>query len=101
MCRVVVAGVDDLLPLADHSELLVVEECNLYRNVVLDEGHQLLEGHLEAAVTGDRPCLAVGAAERGAHRSRDAEPHRAQATRTEVTIRFAESGIPGEPHLVL
>ena len=49
---VVVARVDDLLPLADHPELLVVEERDLHRDPVRREGHQLLAGHLEAAVAG-------------------------------------------------
>ena len=65
--RVVVARVDDLLPLADHPELLVVEQRDLDRDLVLDERHQLLERHLEAAVAGDRPGLLVGPAERRAH----------------------------------
>ena len=86
--RVVVAGVDDLLPLADHPELLVVEQRDLDRDVVGDEGHQLLERHLEAAVAGDRPGLAVRPAEGRAHRGRDAEAHRAEAARA----RRASSG---------
>ena len=76
--RVVVARVDDLLPLADHPELLVVEQRDLDRDVVRDEGHQLLERHLEAAVAGDRPGLAVRPAERRAHRRRHGEAHRAR-----------------------
>ena len=97
----VVARVDDLLPLADHPELLVVEQRDLDRDAVLDEGHQLLERHLEAAVAGDRPGLAVRPAERGAHRRRHAEAHRAEAARADVAVRLAEPRVAGEPHLVL
>src|SRR5256885_9482843 len=35
--RVVIARVDDLLPLADHPQLLVVEDGDLHRNPVLDQ----------------------------------------------------------------
>ena len=99
--RVVVAGVDDLLPLADHAELLVVEQGDLHRDVVLDEGHQLLERHLEPAVAGDRPGLALGGAEGRAHRRRDAEAHRPEPARRDVLVREPEAGVAGEPHLVL
>ena len=68
---------------------------------VRGEGHQLLARHLEAAVTGDRPGLDVGVAERRAHRRRDREAHRAQAARADVAVRPAELRVAGEPHLVL
>ena len=99
--RVVVARVDDLLPLPDHPELLVVEQRDLDRDVVGDEGHQLLERHLEAAVAGDRPGLAVGPAERRAHRRRHGEAHRPEAARADVAVRVAEARVAGQPHLVL
>ncbi len=99
--RVVVARVDDLLPLPDHPELLVVEEGDLHRDPVGDERHQLLERHLEAAVAGDRPRLALRRPERGAHRRRNAEAHRPEAARADVGVRLAEAGVAGEPHLVL
>ena len=97
----VVAGIDDLLPLADHPELLVVEQGDLDRDVVGDEGHQLLERHLEPAVTGDRPGLAIGSAEGGAHGRRQAEAHRPKAARRHVRVGLAKAGVAGQPHLVL
>src|SRR3989454_205689 len=47
MGGVVVAGVDDLLPLPDHPALLVVQERDLHRDLVRDERHHLLARHLE------------------------------------------------------
>ena len=82
-------------------ELLVVEERDLHRDPVRRERHQLLAGHLEAAVAADRPGLGVGVAQRGAHRGRDREAHRAQAARADVAVRPAELRVAREPHLVL
>ena len=98
---VVVAPVDDLLPLPDHAQLLVVEERDLHRDPVGGQGHQLLAGHLEAAVAADRPGLGVRVAQGRAHRGRDREAHRAQAARADVAVGPAELRVARQPHLVL
>ncbi len=64
---VVVLVVDDLLPLPDHPEPMVVEDRDAQRDLVLHQRGELLHRHLEAAVAGDGPRLALRGAERSAH----------------------------------
>ena len=97
----VVPGVDDLLPLPDHPQLLVVEQRDLDRDVVLDQRHQLLERHLEAAVAGDRPGRLVRPAERRAHGGGHREAHRSETAGADVAVRPPEAGVARHPHLVL
>src|SRR3989304_120280 len=98
---VLFAGVADLLPLADHAQLLVVEQGDPDRDAVLHERGQLLQRHLEAAVAADGPGLLVGPPEGRAHPGRHAVAHRAKAGRTEVRVRAAETHVARQPHLVL
>src|SRR5579884_429620 len=51
----VVPLVEELLPLPDHAQVVVVEEGDLEVEAVLLHNRQLLAGHLEAAVSGAAP----------------------------------------------
>ena len=93
--------VEHLLPLADHAEVAVVEDPDLDRDALDARGHELLRGHLEAAVAVDRPHRAVRAADLGADRRRHAEAHRAQAAGVDPGVRLVEPPVLAAPHLVL
>src|SRR5262249_34417869 len=72
--------VEQRLPLPDHAKAAVVDDRDLDRDGLDRAGGQLLVGHLEAAITVDRPDLGVRHADLGTHRGRDCEPHRAGPT---------------------
>ena len=97
----VIARVDELLPLPDHAQLVVVEQGDLDRNVVLDERHEFLNGHLQAAVADDRPRLLVGATDCRSHRRGQPKAHGPQAARADMALGPAEARIASGPHLVL
>src|SRR3954454_15280978 len=93
--------VEERLPLPDHTEARVVDHRDLDRNVVDDAGRQLLIGHLEAAVTVDRPDHVVGHADLGAHRGRHRETHRPEAAGVDPGLRLLVADELRRPHLVL
>jgi len=72
--------VEQLLPLADHAQALIVDDQHLHRQLRGHQGGQFGGAHLKAAVADDRPD---GAARQGgldAHRRWQRIAHRAQST---------------------
>src|SRR6516164_6453684 len=59
-CGGIVAFVEELLPLADHAEIPVVDDGDVDFDPLLDDGRQLGHRHLETAVTDDDPDLRLG-----------------------------------------
>src|SRR5215208_5943653 len=97
----VTAVVEELLPLADHPEVAVVQDGDLYVQPELPDRGELLDVHLDAAVAGDYPDGIIGIRERHAHRRRQREAHRAEASARDVAVRLRELEELGRPHLVL
>src|SRR5215203_1714366 len=97
----VAAVVEELLPLADHPEVAVVQDGDLYVQAELPDGGELLDVHLDAAVAGDDPDRLVRIGERHAHRRRQREAHRAEAAAGDVAVRLRKLEELGGPHLVL
>src|SRR5688572_1319857 len=64
---------EQLLPLADHAQVAVVEDEHLDRDAVLGAGGQLLRVHLDRAVAADHDGRDVGPRDGGAHPGRQAE----------------------------
>ena len=62
--------VDELLPLADHTQITVVEIDDLDRQAVLLGGGQLLNAHDDAALAGDAGDLRIRIGELHAHGGR-------------------------------
>src|SRR5699024_2026090 len=89
------------LPLADHAEVAVVDDRDLDGDTFDGAGGQLLVGHLEAAVTVDRPHGAVGVADLGAQRGGHGESHGAQSTGVDEGAGALVVDELGGPHLVL
>ena len=93
--------VEELLPLPHHAEVRVVEDRDLHRDALRRRGHELLRGHLEAAVAVDRPHHAVGPADLGADRGGHRVAHRAEPARVHPRVRLLELPELARPHLVL
>ena len=82
-------------------EVRVVEDRDLHRDAFGRRGHELLRGHLEAAVAVDRPHHAIGPADLGADRGRHRVAHRAEPTGVDPRVRQLELPQLARPHLVL
>ena len=93
--------VEELLPLPHHAEVRVVQDRDLHRDLLGGRGHQLLRGHLEAAVAVDGPHRLLRAADLGADRRGHREAHRAETTRVDPRVRVLEAPVLARPHLVL
>ena len=42
---------EELLPLANHPQEVVIEHQNLHRNLILHDGSKFLDGHLKSSIT--------------------------------------------------
>ena len=93
--------IKELLPLPDHAQVAVIHHGDLDGDIVLHQGGQLLDGHLETAVTIDAPDRFIGTAHLGAHGRRQTEAHRAQPAGGNEVVRLVEGVMLGGPHLVL
>ena len=75
----VVALVKELLPLADHAQIAVVDDGDVDLDLLLGDGGELCGGHLEAAVAGDNPDLLIRAGELGADGGGQGKTHGSQS----------------------
>src|SRR6266699_3962237 len=97
----VVAGMEELLPLAYHAQVTVVHDGYFDGDAILLQGSQFLDVHLDAAITGNDPDGSPGQAHLDTHGSRQGETHRAQAAGGDVAIAARPEIVAGRPHLVL
>src|SRR5262245_26258212 len=93
--------VEHLLPLADHAQVVVVDDQHLDLTPVQLRRGQLGHRHLEAAVADDRPDLPLGVGEARADPRREAEAHRPRAAAREPVAVAARAAELRRPHLVL
>ena len=93
--------VEELLPLVDHSEHVVVDDGELNRQTILDDGGELAHGHLEAAVASNRPDGLIGRADLHSHSARHLVAHCAGASRRDEGAGVLVGEVLGGPHLVL
>src|SRR6202022_3234649 len=97
----VVALVEKFLPLADHSQIAVVDDGNVDFQFFLNEGGHFRHGHLEAAITHYHPDLGLWTRHLGSNGGGQGKAHRSQTAGSDqrawmfvlVVLRF--------PHLVL
>src|SRR5215218_7493581 len=97
----VAAVVEELLPLADHPQVSIVQNGNLYVQPEVSYRGELLDVHLDAAVAGYDPNGVFGIGESHAHRRWQREAHRAEAAARDVAVGLGELEELGSPHLVL
>jgi hypothetical protein len=92
---------EQLLPLADHAEVAVVEDDDLDGQLVNGGGGQFKQGHLEAAVAGDGGDDFVWAGELSADGGGETEAHGAGTAGAEPVVAGVIFVELGGPHLVL
>src|SRR5215212_903717 len=97
----IAAVVEELLPLADHPQVTVVQNSDLYVQPEVPYRGELLDVHLDAAVAGYDPDGIFGIGESHAHRRRQREAHGTQAAARDVAVGLGELEELGGPHLVL
>src|SRR5215210_5465980 len=97
----VAAVVEELLPLANHPEVTVVQDGDLYVQPEVPYRRELLDVHLDAAVAGYDPQRIFGIGESHPHRRWQREAHRAEAPARDVAVGLGELEELGRPHLVL
>src|SRR5215203_7542483 len=97
----VAAVVEELLPLADHPQVTVVQNGDLYVQPEVPYRGELLDVHLDAAVAGYDPDGVFRIGESHAHRCGQREAHRAEAATRDVAVGLGELEELGRPHLVL
>src|SRR5215213_5750907 len=97
----VAAVVEELLPLANHPEVTVVQDGDLYVQPEVPYRGELLDVHLDAAVAGYDPHRIFGIGESHPHRRWQREAHRAEAPARDVAVGLGELEELGRPHLML
>ncbi len=71
----VTAAEHQVLPLAHIAQIVVVQQNHLYRCLLLHDGAEFLDVHLETAVAEETADGAVGSSEGGTDGCRKAEAH--------------------------
>src|SRR5215211_7372433 len=97
----VAAVVEELLPLANHPEVTVVQDGDLDVQPEVPYRRELLDVHLDPAVAGYDPHGIFGIGESHAHSRRQREAHGAEAPARDVAVGLGELEELGRPHLVL
>ena len=97
----VAAAVEELLPLADHPEVKIVQDHHFDGQAVMGDGAQLLDVHLDAAVSRHIDHGPVRAGHLRADGGGQPEPHRPQSSRGKEGVRLVKRVKLGRPHLVL
>src|SRR5690606_12245366 len=91
----------DLLPLAHHTQVTVVQAQHLGRKPVLLAGGQFLDVHLDGTFAGDNGNVGIRVGHLHTHGVGQAHAHGAQATGIHPAARVVEAVVLGCPHLVL
>ena len=97
----IAAAVQELLPLAHHAHVLVVEDEDLDRQAILDRRRHLLHVHQDRGFAGDVDDERLRMRELRADRRRQAVAHRAEAARGHPAVRLLEAEMLRRPHLML
>ena len=95
------ALVEQVLPLVDHAQGMVVEDDHDDGDVVVGDGGQLLAVHTEAAVAGHEQHRFLGVAHLGADGGAEAEAHGAEAAGGDELAGVVEVEVLDGPHLML
>ncbi|MNN57032.1 hypothetical protein D3C81_1719960 [compost metagenome] len=93
--------IDQFLPLAYHSEYLVIDYNHFYWNVVNGTNSKLLSTHLHTTITVNGNNESVWMCHLCTDRCRETKSHCAKATRSDPGTRLVELVILSSPHLVL
>ena len=95
----VVFVVKKVLPLTDHAEESIIEDDDLYGDVILGNRAEFLNIHLDASVSRETPGVMAG--EAGSHSGWEREAHGAESSAGEEFFGFGGAGTLSGPHFVL
>ncbi|KAI6777120.1 hypothetical protein HG530_001065 [Fusarium avenaceum] len=93
--------VEDVLPLCDHTLLLVVKNNDLDTNLELGSGGKLSQGHVEGSITVDVDDKSVRLGDLGTNGGGQTETHGSETTRCDHGSGMSPSEVLGGPHLML
>src|SRR5665647_279573 len=93
--------IKELLPLSDHAEIHVVQDNNLYRDLVGCDGTELLDIHLDTSITGNIEDRNIRAGKMRPHCSREPISHSTETPGCNPGTRGVETEVLRSPHLVL
>src|SRR5713101_5348871 len=93
--------VEELLPLADHAEIAVIDDGDLDVDLFLDDGSQFAHGHLEPAITHDDPYFGAGLCEFRADGGWKSKTHGAESAGSDQRAGAIVVVILRLPHLML
>ncbi|ENN87686.1 hypothetical protein RHSP_45851 [Rhizobium freirei PRF 81] len=94
-------AVQQLLPLTNHAHVLVVQDEDLDRRVVLDSRRHFLNAHLDRGIAGNVDDQAFRMGDLHAKCCRQAIAHGPEAARGHPAVRLFETEELCRPHLVL
>src|SRR5258708_40225639 len=92
---------EELLPLAHHTQVAIVHNGNFKHQALLLYSSEFLDVHLDAAITCHYPHRCIGYAHLDAHSSRESKTHRAETARGNMAIEAGPRVVAWRPHLVL
>ena len=90
-----------LLPLANHAEVAVIEGNDVHRNAVLETGGQFLDVHLNRTFAGNTEHILIRSGKFRTYCIRQTYAHRAQSAGVKPLARAFERIILRREHLVL
>ena len=93
--------VEELLPLAHHAHVAVVQVHDLDRQVILLAGREFLDAHLDRGLAGDAAHRLLRERELHAHGRGQAKAHGAEPAGVDPATRLVEAVELRGPHLVL
>ena len=97
----VVALIEELLPLSNHAQILVVHDDHLDGQAETADRSQLLDVHLEAAIARNAEHGAIWLGKLASNGPRQSETHCAQSARGDESTRGRRAVTLRCPHLVL
>src|SRR6185369_5095114 len=95
------ALVENLLPLPDHPEIVVIHNDDLEIGLVLDRSRKLLRSHLKPTVADKRDHLPVRMSYLSSKRGGESKAHCSETARSERLTWSVERIVLGQPHLML
>src|SRR6516165_8973372 len=97
----VVAVIEELLPLANHAEISVVDDGDVDLDLFLHDGGKLGGSHLKSAIAGNHPYLFVGASDLRPDRCGQSKAHGSKAAGSDQRTWPFVVEVLRLPHLVL
>src|SRR5690606_27964530 len=92
---------EELLPLAYHSQMIIIQYYDLNRGLVLKDGPQCLNGHLVSPIPDYSNYFPVHGAHFGPDGSGQCKAHSSQASRGNIAFGLFKFGISTGDHLML